>query len=223
MNAYEACINEYAENGPNALWEATRAVVEGRDHTRKIYVTGYDGACAFDNAAPYAPVSILVCPTKKPYLNIEHFVMEEGAEAVGQFMQAAVKVAREAVLVFDMSLTNEALAKRTYYESELEKFEAQAELDTEALAALTRAYVRDSKTYSFALRDRHTGHSGYRIAFNNGTGATGMSQPHMHAQIVAGRYLGGIAVPDPIAVYPEWAFTKVAHSLIHRTIKARNS
>ena len=179
----------------------------------KIYDTGSDAVCAFDNIKPYAPVSILVCPTKKNYFNYEHFTSEASEEEVGAFMKAANKVAQDAVKAFDDAISKkpEVAAKRDYYEH---AFAHLDEMEAKGInaAELGRQYARDSEAYGFAVRDPYTGHSGYRIAFN-GTPSTGMSEPHLHAHILAGRFLGGVTVPNPAAVYEDRTFKKLTSSL----------
>lgn len=190
-------------------------------YQQKVYDTGYKGAVAFDNAVPYAPISILVCPTGQRYMNFAHFASEASPETVGRFFQAAQKVACDAVRAFDARVGQhpDKAARRDAYERRFMEFsEATAkrpptEAETAEMGELARQYARDSKAFGFAVRDPRTGDSGFRLAMNNGTPAAGMSQPHLHAQIVGGRYLGGIANRDPAEWESKAAFEKLGRSL----------
>lgn len=189
------------------------------DFRHSVYDTGYSGSRAFNNAVPYAPISILVCPTK-PYLNFEHFASTASAEEVGEFFKSVNKVALDAVREFDERVEKnpEKRERRDFYERAFAtirdgRARGKTLADYPHLTELVMDYARESKEYGFAVRGLHSGHSGFRISINNGSPSAGMSQPHLHAQIIGGRYLGGIADQDPAKHVSRGAFSKLADSL----------
>jgi diadenosine tetraphosphate (Ap4A) HIT family hydrolase len=66
-------------------------ILRGELPARKVHED--DHVLAFHDIAPKAPVHVLVIP-KRPYVSLDDFAHEAGAEEVGRFFKAVGEIAR---------------------------------------------------------------------------------------------------------------------------------
>lgn len=180
-----------------------------------VIKTNYEGARAFKNSNPVAPISLLVCPTR-PAFTFEHYIEETPAQEIGEFFKSVLHTARTATDEADAAIAANPLlkAKRDFYEKTFDDIRnGIKQVTPDELTALAADYIRESNEYQFAIRDPRTGRSGFRIGINNAAAVAGMSQPHFHVQILGGRYLGGLASRDPLLNESHAAKVKLGQSL----------
>ncbi len=171
-----------------------------RHYQDRALNTGYDGARAFKGIVPYAPISLLVCPTK-PCYTFEQYIEETPSEQIGQFFKSVLHTARQATNEYDAKVAADPVlkAKRDYYENAFSEIRqglhaGKSVQDYPNHKELINSYIKDSRELGFSVRDARTGRGGFRIAINTSPGE-GMSQPHFHVHVLGGRYLGAPLAP----------------------------
>ncbi|MEJ0010254.1 MAG: hypothetical protein WDN72_06950 [Alphaproteobacteria bacterium] len=199
------------------MWQERNPAIT--DYQHYAHDTGYEGSRAVQNIRHYAPVSLLVCPTRR-YINFEHFVGEASPQEIGGFFKSVLHSAREEVLAHDAAVAaNPPLADmRRQYEDQFAQMRQWVEggnrlEDFPGARAITQMYIEDSARFGFACRDPRTGHSGFRVFMNNSPEVAGMSQPHFHVQVAGGRFLGHAYSQDPAQEYSPKEIDAAARSI----------